>query len=293
MEFKEAINNHILFVEVTQSEGTLDFLKGKTGMILKYMGELDCEDIDKNTILKFISEQRKRNPSISNATLNKYIQLIRKVLKTQCDIIIKFEKLKEVKKIIKVIPQDIVLQILNHFKKTITNKHSHRNYVYFRLLLETGLRFREATNVLINNVDFHNNVILVEETKTKAERYVFFSNELKSYIMDLIIKNNLKGYLFTDFKGNQLSYLAVTSILKRARKRLKIPKEISISNHKWRHTFATNFTKSGGNLEVLRQILGHTSIETTQKYIHLDKDYLSLAYNQTMQNHLLKTQIIG
>ncbi|XMB67083.1 site-specific integrase [Mycoplasmatota bacterium zrk1] len=293
MRFKEAINNHILFIEVTQSEGSLRFLKGKTGMLFKYMGELECVDIDRNTILKFISDQRKRNPSISNATLNKYVQLIKKILKTQCNIIVQFEKLKEVKKIIKVIPQDIVLQLLNHFKKTITNKHSHRNYVYFRLLLETGLRFREATNVLISNIDFHNNVILVEETKTKTERYVFFSNELKGYIMDLIIKNDLKGYLFTNFKEKQFSYEAVRAVLKRSRKRLSVPKEISISNHKWRHTFATNFTKSGGNLEVLRQILGHTSIETTQKYIHLDKEYLGLAYNQTMQNHLLKTHILG
>jgi len=80
--------------------------------------------------------------------------------------------------------------------------------------------------------------------------------------MDFIIKNNLKDYLFTDFNEKQLSYIAVTAVLERARKRLNISKEISISNHMWRHTFATNFTKSGGNLEVLRQILGHTSIES-------------------------------
>ncbi|XMB67049.1 tyrosine-type recombinase/integrase [Mycoplasmatota bacterium zrk1] len=111
--------------------------------------------------------------------------------------------------------------------------------------------------------------------------------------MDLIIKNNLKCYLFTNFEDKQWPYNAVRAVLQRSRKRLGIPKELIISNLKWRHTFATNFTKSGGNLEVLRQILGHTSIETTQKYIHLDKDYLSIAYNQTKRNYLLKTQNIG
>ncbi|MBI9008629.1 MAG: tyrosine-type recombinase/integrase [Tenericutes bacterium] len=55
-------------------------------------------------------------------------------------------------------------------------------------------------------------------------------------------------------------------------------KKLSISLHKWRQTFATRFVKKNGNMEVLRQIMGHTSLRTTQKYLQIDKDVLHKEY---------------
>ncbi|PAT01060.1 hypothetical protein CI105_08585 [Candidatus Izimaplasma bacterium ZiA1] len=54
--------------------------------------------------------------------------------------------------------------------------------------------------------------------------------------------------------------------------------DITINPHKWRHTFTSNFVKQNGNMEVLRQIMGHTSLKTTQNYLHINVDDLHKEY---------------
>jgi site-specific recombinase XerD len=75
---------------------------------------------------------------------------------------------------------------------------------------------------------------------------------------------------------------SVESIVHRLKVRLKLTE--SITPHKWRHTFATNYVNKGGNLETLRLILGHTSLKTTQKYLHLSKKNLLDEYTKVMRN---------
>jgi site-specific recombinase XerD len=71
-------------------------------------------------------------------------------------------------------------------------------------------------------------------------------------------------------------------IVHRLKKRLKLNE--SITPHKWRHTFATDYVNKGGNLETLRLILGHSSLKTTQKYLHLSKKNILDEYTKVMRN---------
>lgn len=78
-------------------------------------------------------------------------------------------------------------------------------------------------------------------------------------------------HIFIDFAtGEILKHYTVESIAQRLKKQLDINQ--SISPHKWRHTFATRFVKRNGNMEVLKQIMGHASLKTTQKYLHINKE---------------------
>jgi site-specific recombinase XerD len=49
----------------------------------------------------------------------------------------------------------------------------------------------------------------------------------------------------------------------------------SISPHKWRHTYATMCLQNGANLEFVRKTIGHSNLQTTQKYLHLEREILS------------------
>lgn len=75
---------------------------------------------------------------------------------------------------------------------------------------------------------------------------------------------------------------SVESIVYRLKIKLKLTE--SISPHKWRHTFATNFLRKGGDLETLRMLMGHTSLKTTQKYLHLTKENIIDEYTKVMRN---------
>lgn len=85
----------------------------------------------------------------------------------------------------------------------------------------------------------------------------------------------------TSYKSQgRLSVDNVQNICYRIEKRLQLP--YNIRPHKWRHTFATRFLKRGRDLETLRLILGHSSIKTTQRYLHLDNDFIKQQYFSIM-----------
>jgi site-specific recombinase XerD len=167
--------------------------------------------------------------------------------------------------------------IFDYYKGHQTNIILQRNYVLFRILNETGLRLNEILHLKINDFDLKDLSIHVKKTKTNQERYVFYSGQTATLIQHYITKARLTNYLFVDFiTGEPLKEYTVESIAQRLRKHLDIPQ--SISPHKWRHTFATRFVEQNGNMEVLRIIMGHTSLRTTQKYLHINKETLRKEY---------------
>lgn len=277
MELNEAISKYEKYIKVTKSEGTLNYFRGKIGIIKRYLGKVDCQAIDQEMILDFIIQQKERNPNISNRTLNKYISTIKQVLKYSCKIKLEFEKMPEIRKIIETIPDELIHRIYAYYQKNQSNLLLERNYIIFRLLNETGLRLNELLNLKVKDFDFKNLSIHVKKTKTNNERYVFFSEETHALINLFIKKSKLVDRLFIDYvTGEPLKDYAVESICQRLVKKLDLPQ--SISPHKWRHTFATRFATSNGNIEVLRMIMGHSSLRTTQKYLHMNKETLQKEY---------------
>lgn len=277
MLLKEAIEKYEKYVEVTRSKGTLNYFRGKKGIIVQYLGDMPCDTINRDVILEFIISQRQRNNNISNKTLNKYIQTLKQVLAYSCSINLEFEKLPEIKKVIEIVPESIISRVFEYYKNNQSNLILQRNYIMFRLFNETGLRLNELINLQVNDFDFKSLTILVKKTKTNNERYVFYSQETNLLLNKYLMMSKLSKYVFIDFAtGEILKHYTIESIAQRLKKKLDINQ--SISPHKWRHTFATRFVKRNGNMEVLRQIMGHTSLKTTQKYLHINKETLHEEY---------------
>lgn len=277
MILNDAIVKYEKYLKVTRAKGTVLYFQGKKGIIKQYLGFVECKNINEDILLDFIIQQKERNVDIKNITINKYIATIRQVLNYSCKLPLDFAKLPENKKMIETIPDDVINKVFSFYRANQDNIYLQRNYIMFRVLLETGLRLSEMLHLKVYDFDFKTNTILVKKTKTNLERYVFFSNETKDLLNKYIVSARLEYNIFIDFiTGNILETYSVESICTRLRKRLQIKK--SINPHKWRHTFATNFNRRNGNMEVLRQILGHTSLKTTQKYLHVNVDDLRNEY---------------
>lgn len=221
------------------------------------------------------------NPNVSNATLNKVVMTLKTVVKYSTGIKIEFAKLKERKKIILTISKTTYSKIFNHYKKHMKDRNSFRNYLYLKLMLDTGLRLSEMISIKVKNIDWDTKSIHIVVTKTDVDRYVCFTDSTKELLHKFIVTHKINDYLFYDFKtNNKLTTSSVESFIYRIKKKLSI--EENITPHKWRHTFATAFLRQGGDLETLRLLLGHSNLKTTQKYLHLSKNDIISKYMETM-----------
>jgi site-specific recombinase XerD len=277
MKFEAASKKYLKLIHATRSDGTYRYNKSKVRSLNYYFKGQLIEKIDEDSILGFIGYLRDRNNKISNTTINKYISILNRVIEYVQLPKVKFPKLKEQQKIIETVSNKDIKKVFRYLKSRIMFKESFRNLVLFNLLLDTGLRINEALNVNIRNIDFDTNTIIVVVTKTNRDRYVFFSDSTKVLLLNLIRKHKLKKYLFINYTTREpLTVDNIQTLCYRIENRLDLDKPIR--PHRWRHTFATNFLKKGGDLEALRLIMGHASIETTQRYLHLDRNYLHDVY---------------
>jgi len=283
MVLSQAIIDFRKYTKVTKSKGTQDYYKYYLKTLNNELGSLDCSEINNNIILDYIIRRREYNPQVSNATLNKHIVTLKTVVKYSTSKEITFAKLKERKKIIPTISKSTYSKIFEYYQKHMKDNYTFRNYVFLKLLLDTGLRLNEIINIKLRNIDFDTSSIHIKVTKTDVDRYVCFTESTKELLLKFIITQTFKEYLFYDFKtGNKLTTSSVESLIYRLKKKLDIKE--NITPHKWRHTFATNFLKRGGDLETLRILLGHSNLKTTQKYLHLSRNDIVDNYNNIMNS---------
>lgn len=276
MTFKEAINKYMKYVKVTKSKGTYDFHIGNAKRLTAFFGEMNCEDIKRDQILDLILYLKDKNNKISNATINKYIGLLLRTLRNECNIDIKFDKLKEQKKMISIVSHESIQKIFQHYEKMLYPEHL-RNLVFFRILLDTGLRLSEILSLKVSNINFNDQSILAKVTKTKEDRLVFYTKPTEVFLNRYIINEKITGHLFIDLNTREILKIdRIQKICQNLRKTLHIRE--SVTPHKWRHTFATQFTNQNGNMEVLRILMGHSNILTTQRYLHINTQKLRNEY---------------
>ncbi len=152
-----------------------------------------------------------------------------------------------------------------------------RNLLIFRLLDDTGLRLKEVRYLQLENFDLENNSVVATTTKTDSDRIVYYTDSTRDLIVEYIDKFDIDDYLFIDFNTKKIiTTNSIENVCKRIKQKLGL--SFSISPHKWRHTFANDFSKNTNDLESLRVMLGHTDISTTQRYLHHDDEHIKAQY---------------
>lgn len=151
------------------------------------------------------------------------------------------------------------------------------------LFYGTGIRLSELINLKLNDVNFYNNTVKVFGKGSK-ERIVPFGKKaytaLKNYLEIREICDLKKSeYYFIDSKGNKLYPMKVQRIIK---KDLTLVTKVNKkSPHVLRHSFATHLLDSGADIKSIQEMLGHSSLSTTQIYTHISLDKLKKAYKQS------------
>lgn len=148
--------------------------------------------------------------------------------------------------------------------KSIRN-FKHR--LIIMIIYGTGMRLSESVNLCISDIDFNRKLIHIRAGKGKKDRIVPLPLILISKLQEYLELYKPGKYLFEGIKGGRYSVRSVQSILKTALIRAKISKNASI--HSLRHSFATHTLEQGTDIRLLQEILGHSSIKTTEIYTHV------------------------
>ncbi len=282
MKLYKGIEKYLIDVQIRTSPENFEYEKSKCNMLNLFIGNKNIKRIDRDVINEYVLAHRGYNSDISNASLNKGIATLKRVVKYNTGIKIEYKKLKESKSLTPTIPKDTKEKI---FKYLEDRKHrgsgsegsGFRNLLFFRILDDTGLRLKEVRYIHIDNLNLSNNSYTATTTKTDLDRIVYYTDSTKELIIDYISKYDIKDFLFINMKSKKVvTTNSIENVAKRMRKNLGL--KFSISPHKWRHTFANDFSKNTNDLESLRVMLGHTDISTTQRYLHHDDEHIKAQY---------------
>ena len=137
-------------------------------------------------------------------------------------------------------------------------------------IYSAGLRLGEATHLRVADIDSETMRILIRSGKGQKGRYVMLSKMLLGNLRDyyVVYRPNRKGWLFPGKDPRRpISNSSVQRVLARARRAAGIEKRIT--PHSLRHGFAVHLLESGTNLKYIKELLGHSSIQTTMKYLRL------------------------
>ncbi len=154
-----------------------------------------------------------------------------------------------------------------------------RNKAMLETLYSSGLRVSELINLQISNLFFDSEYVRVIG-KGNKERIVPIGSEALKHIEIYLehVRKKLPQYpkfsdvLFLNRRGKPLTRVMIFLVIKKLAEEIGLNK--SISPHTFRHSFATHLIEGGADLRAVQQMLGHSSITTTEIYTHLDQQYL-------------------
>ncbi len=174
------------------------------------------------------------------------------------------------------------IELLIEELKKISKKNwvQKRNIALLYLLYGCGLRINEALSITKNHLIDRNSLTIVG--KGNKERLVpvldIVANSLENYLKEIPYDLPNDVSIFVGDRGNPLKASAFQRDLKNARNNLGLPK--TATPHSLRHSFATHLLKNGGDLRIIQELLGHSSLSTTQIYTEVDDISLEKTYKE-------------
>lgn len=178
------------------------------------------------------------------------------------------------KKLPKFIYYNDLLEILEESSK---NKDGIRDRLIIEMLYATGLRVSELVNIKLNDIDFNNRRIIVCG-KGNKERIVYYGEYAEKVLKEYLEthQKNKENYLFMNARGEKLTDRGVRYIIDKIMQRLSV--KTHVTPHVLRHTFATDMLNNGCDIKIVQELLGHSSLKTTEVYTHVTNERLKEVY---------------
>lgn len=275
-----------LIIDKKYSNNTIETYRYNLDLFKEYFKNYSVDNITYNDIagyLKSLYEKPLDVNSVANniSTLKsfyKFLMLFKGVLNNPFENV-QIPKLK--KKLPKTLSYDEVSNLLDIEIKTY---YDYRNKAMLELMYSSGLRVSELINVNIHDINFDNNTIRVFG-KGNKERIIpisdYASSSIKNYIncaRGWLAKGKFSDILFLNNHGNKMTRQACFKIFCNLASAKNI--KTDFSPHTLRHSFATHLLENGADLRSIQELLGHSSISTTQIYTYVSKTMIDKSYHR-------------
>ena len=301
---KAYIDKFLYYEEVVigKSYNTIKSYKKDIMQFIDYLNEYeeikDFEEVETMTFRSFIAylnsgdkENNKNNiqKSVSKRSINRKISALRTFFKyLQEKKIVKTNKVAYITmpKFEKELPNVLNKEDINKLRDAVNTEKitGIRDRLIIELLYSSGIRASEL-------IDLNEYMVNIEEREIRVigkgnkERITFFSENTKKWLEKYIeekkrkYSNYTKDTIFTNSRGEKLTTRSLRRLIADYAKKAGLWKEVT--PHVFRHTFATELLNNGVDIRYLQELLGHSSISTTQVYTHVSKAFLKDVYMNT------------
>jgi integrase/recombinase XerD len=186
------------------------------------------------------------------------------------------------------LPKTISSDQMNKIIESIKGEgpNTTRDKLIFEFLYGTGARISELVNTDLDDIDIESNIIKIRFGKGSKQRIVPLGKSLKKAINDYLTRNrnslvnskNPNNALILNSKGGRLTRQSIWEVVNRVSIQNKVD---DLTPHSLRHAFATHLLEGGADVRVVQELLGHSSVNTTQIYTHITVERLREVFSET------------
>lgn len=286
-----------LYTELNYSENTIKSYRNEIEKFKEYldMEEIDYLKINKDKVrsyLKYLDNLKYKNSSISRnisalRTFYRYLVIKERIEK---NIFASIRNPKIEKKLPNYLTEIDMEKILD-FRNIETYKeniYTNRDLLIMELLYDTGCRVDELVNIKLKNINVTEKSIKVLGKGSK-ERVVFYGDYahdyLENYLMDrgILLNGKKSDFLFVSKESDKLTTRRIAQIIDDIVSMVAIKNKVT--PHTLRHTFATHLLNHGADIRSVQELLGHSSLSTTQVYTHISNERLREVYLKTHKDN--------
>ena len=288
MDISELIEEFLRYLKIDRgySINTINSYKVDLEKFQNFNNNKNINNIDSNDLksyIKFLNNEGLNDKSMSRnisciKSFYKFL-IINNFVKFNISDILYIPKTR--KSLPSTLSEEDVLLLLDI---KLTDSYSYRNKAMLELMYSCGLRVSELINLKLQDVDLSNDLIRIFGKGSK-DRIVPIGDYAKEYLekyiyeyRGLMLKGKPCDYVFINNHGLGLTRQAFFKIIKKIANEKGIKKDIS--PHILRHSFASHLLKNGADLRTIQELLGHSSISTTQIYTHVSSEQLHSNYEE-------------
>lgn len=292
---KKDIENFLIYLktELNYSQNTIisyekELMKYKEYLEKKNIFYLEINKEIVRDYLKYLDALKYKNSSISRnlSALRSFYRFLVIKQKIGKNIFNSIHNPKLEKKLPNFLAEADIEVILHfdeneNYKKTI---YTSRDLLIIEMLYNTGCRATELVNIKLKDINTEEKSIRVLGKGSK-ERIVYYGeyaeDTLKKYRKDrdIILNGRQSEYLFVSSESESITTRRVAQIIEKVIKLTAL--KHNVTPHTLRHSFATHLLNHGADLRSVQELLGHSSLSTTQIYTHVSNERLRQVYLKT------------